>query len=235
MNTTSAVKRSPNNIEKFVMIFIFVLMIIGIIAALVNKPWFENSYVEEDGPIEWLTEVPLFIIFIACTGYLIKYAKRKNSWFFIIYLLIGLGSFFVFGEEISWGQRIFNFKTSSYFQQHNSQDEDNIHNLVLDGEKINKIIFTDVLIAGVIIYLIIFPLIYKRNEIFKNFIDKSALPLPVTYQVIGCILVFGLSFLTFDTKGLELLELGGWGMFMLIVLYPLNKQARINTVLAKKD
>lgn len=225
MNTT-AIKRSPNRIEKFVMIFIFALMIIGIIAALTNKTWFENSYVEEDGPIEWLTEVPLFIIFIACISYLIKYAKRKNAWFFIIYLLLGLGSFFVFGEEISWGQRIFNFKTSSYFQQHNSQDEDNIHNLVLDGERINKIIFTDVLIGGVIIYLIIFPLIYKRNEKFKNFIDKSALPLPVSYQVIACVLVFGLSFLTFDAKGSELLELGGSTMFMLIVLYPLNKQAR---------
>ena len=222
----STLKRPLNRIEKFIIVFVFVLMIFGIIAALVNKTWFLNSYVEEDGLIEWLTELPLFIIFIACMWYLIRFTKRKNFWFFIIYLFIGLGSFFVFGEEISWGQRIFNFKTSEYFQEHNSQDEENIHNLVLDGEKLNKIIFTDTLIAGVVVYLIIFPLLYSRNQKFKNLVDKAALPLPTVAQVIACILVFILSFLTFDPKGAELLEFGGCFMFMLIILYPLNKQAR---------
>jgi len=38
--------------------------------------------------------------------------------------------------------------------------------------------------------------------------------------------VFGLSFLTFDSKGAELLEFGGCAMFMLIVLFPLNIDAR---------
>lgn len=208
------------------MAFVFALMIIGINAAFVNKAWFLALYVEEDGPIEWLTEVPLFIIFIACIIYLFRYARKRNAWFFIVYLLLALFSFFVFGEEISWGQRIFNFRTSAYFQQHNSQGEENIHNLILDGEKINKIIFTDALIGGVVIYLIIFPWIYKSNEKFKVFIDKAALPLPALYQTIACILVFIFSFLTFDPKGSELLEFGGCFMFMLIVLYPLNKQAR---------
>lgn len=222
----STLKRPLNAIEKFIIVFVFALMIFGIAAALVNKTWFLNSYVEEDGPIEWLTELPLFIIFIACMWYLIRFAKRKNFWFFIIYLCIGLGSFFVFGEEISWGQRIFNFKTSEYFQEHNSQDEENIHNLILDGEKLNKIIFTDALIAGVVIYLIIFPLLYSRNKKFKNFVDKAALPLPTIAQIISCVLVFILSFLTFDPKGAELLEFGGCFMFMLIILYPLNREAR---------
>ena len=231
MNELIHKRKALNGIEKLVMIVVLIAMIIGIIAAAVNLNWFLNSYVEEDGPIEWPTEIPLFIIFIACIVYLFKYARRKNVWFFIVYLLIGLGSFFVFGEEISWGQRIFSFKTSTYFQEHNTQDEENIHNLILDGEKVNKIIFTDVLIAGVIIYLIIFPLIYKRNENFKTFIDRAALPLPTLYQTIACILVFILSFLTFNPKGSELLEFGGCSIFMLIVLYPLNKEARTNYLL----
>ncbi len=231
MNEIIHKRRPLNSVEKFVLTIVFVAMIIGIIAAAVNMNWFLNSYVEEDGPIEWPTEIPLFIIFIACIVYLFKYAKRKNVWFFLVYLFIGLGSFFVFGEEISWGQRIFNFKTSAYFQKHNTQDEDNIHNLILDGEKLNKIIFTDVLIAGVIIYLIIFPWLYRRNEKFKNFIDKAALPLPTLNQTIACILVFILSFLTFHPKGSELLEFGGCSVFMLIVLYPLNKEARTNYLL----
>ncbi len=229
MNEIVHKKRTPNKVEKIVMLIVLIAMIIGIIAAAVNINWFLNSYVEEDGPIEWPTEIPLFIIFIACIVYLFKYARRKNVWFFLVYFFIGLLSFFVFGEEISWGQRIFNFKTSAYFAAHNTQDEDNIHNLILDGEKLNKIIFTDVLIAGVIIYLIIFPWIYKRNQKFKTFIDKAALPLPTVYQTIACIVVFILSFLTFNPKGSELLEFGGCSIFMLIVLYPLNKEARQNS------
>jgi Na+-transporting NADH:ubiquinone oxidoreductase subunit NqrB len=95
----------------------------------------------------------------------------------------------------------------------------------LDGEKLNKIIFTDALIAGVVIYLIVLPIIYNRNNKFKTFIDKSAIPMPTVQQVIAAILVFGLSFLTFDPKGAELLEFGGSSMFMLIILFPLNKYA----------
>lgn len=225
-NVTPSLKRPLNFIEKAVLLIVFVLMIVGIVAALENKTWFEQKYVVEDGFIEDLTLIPLAIIVLACIYYLIKLTRKKNVWFFLTYLLIALGSFFVLGEEISWGQRIFHFKTSEYFQKHNSQDEENIHNLVLDGEKLNKIIFTDAVIAGAVIYLVIFPLIYTRNKNFSNFINRGAIPLPTLYQVIGCILVFGLSFLTFDSKGAELLEFGGCSMFMLIVLYPLNIHAR---------
>ena len=79
----STLKRPLNATEKFIIVFVFALMIFGIAAALVNKTWFSNSYVEEDGPIEWLTELPLFIIFIACMWYLIRFTKRKNFFIFI--------------------------------------------------------------------------------------------------------------------------------------------------------
>lgn len=232
MNNKVAVSnnQSLRSIEKIVLVFVFVLMITGIIAALTNRTWFEQSYVEEDGPIEWLTELPLAIIFITSIFYLIKFISvKKNIWFALTYLFIGLGSFFVFGEEISWGQRIFHFKTSEYFEKHNSQDEMNIHNLILDGVRINKLIFSQLLIGAAIIYLIIFPLAYRRNQKFKSFIDKAVFPIARPYQIIGCIAVFVLSFLTLDTKGAELLEFGGCFMFMLIVLYPQNKTAFLHS------
>jgi cell division protein FtsW (lipid II flippase) len=219
----TAEKRALNPVEKTVLTIVFVLMAIGVIAAFVNKTWFLEQYVAEDHFIEDVTLMPLAIITIICFTYLIKFSRKKNVWFVLTYLMIGLASFFVLGEEISWGQRIFNFQTSEFFREHNSQDEENIHNLILDGEKLNKIIFTDALIAVVVIYLIIFPIIYNRNNKFRDFIDRSAFPLPRLYQIIACTLVFGLSFLTFDPKGAELLEFGGSGIFMLIILYPLNK------------
>ena len=222
-NSKQAAARPFNATEKTVLLIVFVLMIIGIVAANVNKTWFLQQYVVEDGFIEDLTLIPLAIITLTAIIYLVKYARRKNAWFFLVYLGIGLASFFVLGEEISWGQRIFNFQTSEYFKEHNSQDEENIHNLVLDGERLNKIIFTNALVVCVIIYLIVLPLLYQKNLNFRNFIDKAGVPVPTVQQAIACALVFGSSFLTFDDKGAELLEFGGSAVFMLIVLFPVNK------------
>ncbi len=66
-----------NVVEKTVLIIVFVLMIIGVIAAWVNKPWFLKEYVAEDHFIEDLTLVPLAILTITCIVYLIKFARKK--------------------------------------------------------------------------------------------------------------------------------------------------------------
>ena len=216
-------KPKLNTIEKIILIIVFALMIVGVIAAWVNKEWFLQEYVAEDHFIEDITLIPLAVITIACFLYLAKFGRKKNMWFILVYLFFGLASFFVLGEEISWGQRIFNFQSSEFFKEHNTQGEENIHNLLLDGEKLNKIIFTDALIAGVGIFLIVIPILYKRNEKVKTFLDKSGFPVAKLYQIITCLLVFGLSFLAFDPKGSELLEFGGSSIFMLIILFPLNK------------
>jgi hypothetical protein len=56
-------------------------------------------------------------------------------------VLMGLVFVFGAGEEISWGQRILNIESSEFFVKHNAQREINIHNLIVNGKKINKIIF----------------------------------------------------------------------------------------------
>jgi hypothetical protein len=49
----------------------------------------------------------------------------KNYFF----LLLSLIMFFGFGEELSWGQRIFNFSTPDYLADINVQEEFTIHNI----------------------------------------------------------------------------------------------------------
>lgn len=48
----------------------------------------------------------------------------------MLYLLLGISVILIliFGEEISWGQRIFNWESSGVFIEHNYQNETNIHN-----------------------------------------------------------------------------------------------------------
>jgi hypothetical protein len=52
---------------------------------------------------------------------------RKN----VFFLLLALLFFFGFGEEISWGQRLFNWGTPAPLAQINLQGETNIHNITI--------------------------------------------------------------------------------------------------------
>ena len=45
-----------------------------------------------------------------------------------IWLVIGLLAIFIAGEEVSWGQRVFDIKTPSSIKQYNSQNELTLHN-----------------------------------------------------------------------------------------------------------
>ena len=54
---------------------------------------------------------------------------RQGSWFHKgFFAIIGLISIFVAGEEISWGQRLFQFPTPLFFHQINYQNEFSLHN-----------------------------------------------------------------------------------------------------------
>ena len=58
----------------------------------------------------------------------IYFLKTKRNYFF---LLLCLFFFLCFGEELSWGQRIFGIRTPEYLQKINAQGEISIHNLWL--------------------------------------------------------------------------------------------------------
>ncbi|PLX97293.1 MAG: hypothetical protein C0620_01230 [Desulfuromonas sp.] len=53
--------------------------------------------------------------------------RKKYSPFFT---LLTLACLYVVGEEISWGQRLLNLNTPVFFQQHNLQQETNLHNFI---------------------------------------------------------------------------------------------------------
>lgn len=56
--------------------------------------------------------------------FLLKKVNRSYA-----YMLLGILFFFVFAEEISWGQRIFNTESGAFFLEKNIQKETNLHNL----------------------------------------------------------------------------------------------------------
>lgn len=208
--------------EKIIIAFVIVLIIVGDVGAFINIHWYEYSYAEEDGFIEWLTVLPLIIATIVALGYLIKLSSKRSWLFFLSVFLIALFSFFAGGEEISWGQRIFNIQSSEYFKEHNAQGETNLHNLVVDGKKVNKVIFSQLLSILIGIYLILLPVLYNRNKNVRKFIDWAGVPVPRLYQIILGAVVFLLTAICPSGKAPEMLEFGICFTFLLIVAYPLN-------------
>jgi hypothetical protein len=86
----------------------------------------------EDGPIELLSSIffglsSIFFILFAIRS---KHLKEKNGWFRYFFTICWVLLMFIFmGEEISWGQRIFNITTPETLNEINAQKEINIHNI----------------------------------------------------------------------------------------------------------
>jgi hypothetical protein len=208
-------------VEKLILTLVILILVIGYVLFYTNVSRFE-LYVQEDGIVEWLTVLGLILGCFVCITRFFKLRKQRTAWFLIVTIGLGLLLFFAAGEEISWGQRILGIKSSEFFKEKNSQGETNLHNLVVGGKKINKIIFSIGLTIAMGIYLLVFPVLYRYHSGTKRFIDKSGIPLPKPYQVFSMLLVFGITSLLPHEKKAELLEAGIALLFFLVIRYPGN-------------
>ena len=209
--------------EKMVLIIAALAVATGFWLFYTDLSRFER-YVREDGIAEWLTVAGLLLGSFVCFSRFVKLLRKKSRWFLFVTFALGLFLFFAAGEEISWGQRILGIETPEYFQQHNAQQETNLHNLVVGGVKLNKLIFSILLVGILSIYMIIVPVLYQRNNRVRKFLDSSAVPVPQAYQVIAFVIVFLSTTLIKHGKNAELLECAGALLFFLIMRYPKNKE-----------
>ena len=184
-------------------------------------------WIREDGLVEWLTFVELLIM--SAYSFIVVHAFRRSEpgspakrvWLF-------LGFLFLFGaiEEISWGQRVFGIESPVWFLKHNKQGEINVHNLLIYGVKINKLVFGKILAILIGIYLLVVPLLYRFKERFKDFIDRWRIPIAQNYQILLYVIVIILVqfHLSIAKKTGELLELSSCFFFLLILMHPYNQE-----------
>jgi len=115
------------------LLFIF-LIIISYPLLLVYVPsakvW---NLIREDGIIENLQVV--FPFMAACLFFYIffKSKSKKEKYLFgtkrnYFYLLLGIFSLIIVGEEINWGQRLFNMNTPDWIFEKGLVEEINVHN-----------------------------------------------------------------------------------------------------------
>ena len=96
--------------------------------------------------------------------------------------------FFGFGEEISWGQRIFGFETPEAIANSNIRDEFTIHNLEFfsahDAEGNNKGAFQklytmkQLFLYGFFLYLFIIPALNRYHNWSATFFKSMLIPVP---------------------------------------------------------
>lgn len=132
------------------------LAIVGFYAIAVV--YYPNAYIistYEDLYGEWGQTYGFLTTFIFST--LISLNKNHpQRWFFV---LLAAASFYVFMEEISWGQRIIGFDTPHFFHANSYQDEANLHNLLTGPvDSWTKTLLTYFVAVGLFAYGVLFPI-----------------------------------------------------------------------------
>lgn len=144
--------------------------------------------------------------------------QNTNRLFFIGF---GCLFFFAFGEEVSWGQRIFNYETPSIIDNHNVQGEFNLHNIgifhgkTLDGEEKKGVLalltMHRLFYLFFLSYLLLFPLLHKLNASFRTVNSRLGIPVPpIIFGILFCYnWLYGniLRAVLFDLKGHGVVEI----------------------------
>lgn len=178
-------------------------------------------FTQEDGLVENLTSLFLFAASMVSIYRVVEYrrAQKPGLWVFTAVMLAVL-FFFAAGEEISWGQRIFGIQSGEFFLEHNKQAETNLHNLIVDGVNINKLIFSQILFVVMLVYFLLMGWLVKKVAFIRNLELKFHVPLPRIQHTVGMLLVAGLVALINLAKQAELLEMSFAFIFFMIFVNP---------------
>lgn len=133
---------------------------------------------EEDGFFE--TIGALFFLGASIVAFLLFFkAEHGNDFIFfktnrnVFFAFLGLLFLFAFGEEISWGQRIFSIPTPQVLNEINTQREINFHNLSLF-----RIVSMNRLFSLFwFVYCVLFPLVNRVSGRFAKVVARINLPI----------------------------------------------------------
>jgi hypothetical protein len=106
----------------------FGVALTGALTALLGKDaykWFTS----EDGFAESLQVLFYFSALVICLVITRWQWKSGDNSVAMLYAGLSLGLFFLTGEELNWGQRMFGWGTAESFAEINKQGETNLHNI----------------------------------------------------------------------------------------------------------
>jgi hypothetical protein len=198
---------------------VLVFIIVGFFIARKGQDAF-MEYLREDGAVENLTFMFLLLSSAVAAYRCFHAPEGVNRLYWLTWIGLALLFFFAAGEEISWGQRIFNWKTSGIFETQNLQHETNLHNLEIGGVKINKLIFSQLMGVMMGIYFVLLrPLAMKAGSV-NRLVKLFSIPLPRWNHIVALLVTLVLCSQYHLKKAAELRELAFAVIMFLIFLYP---------------
>ena len=159
------------------------------------------SLAKEDRFFENLTAINYL-----AAGLILVYLGLRRRRGRIALIVLGLGIFAVGGEEITWGQRIFEFETPAVIEEFNVQDEISFHNLTGVEENIRAV--------GMLVSLgfyMVWPWLVQTRDRVAEWCSRVGIPVP-SRRPSAVIVLISLAFQiferTFDYPELFAFEIG---------------------------
>ena len=224
MNEKKMIPFEKPTFNAFLLGFAFVLLVLGAALSFINHDFFVAHFVVEDGPTEWMTFFILLASAVLCFSRWWHAPAEQPSSYRAVLLLLTLLFVFGAGEEISWGQRIFDIQSNEFFLEHNAQNETNLHNLMIGDIKLNKLIFGTGFALILLIYLAVFTPLYHKNPKAKSLLNQCAVPIARIQHVIAFIvLLVVVEVIMTSSKRGEMTECVGALIVLATLLYPYNR------------
>jgi len=156
-------------------LFLFIMALFAVVISCFPVAYIWATY--EDLLGEWSQ----FYFFAIALFFSVRLALA-GSRFWLFFAALAVACFYVTGEEISWGQRLFNIATPDFFRAHNLQQETNLHNFFTGPyNTLLKRIIEALLACAFIIYGVIYPLELKVNWKPAVWINMKGIPAPPAY------------------------------------------------------
>ncbi|RKF14028.1 hypothetical protein D6850_12680 [Roseovarius spongiae] len=173
--------RAMSRLQQFdrVLMAVIVAVLVATVAiALIDPVFFWSVFAAEDGLVEYGTALFLLVacfVLLAHSRSLWRQGRRGAAALTAFYALL---FFLAAGEEVSWGQRIFGWESGEFFQQHNKQEETNLHNLMIGDIHLTKTLFGPILTFVILLYLVVLPLLYTRSTKVAALANRFVVPVP---------------------------------------------------------
>ena len=185
------------------------LPIVGAFAVFMtyfNRPLY-RFVTTDDGPIEWSQFICYALACVAGAGIAYKRFKAGHPWQALLFLGFAFANFFIAGEEIAWGQRIFGLQTPDELKAINHQGEITVHNIQIVQDAFNFVLF----LAGVYGSVAYFANQKLRIERYGD--QANYLFVPPLFLVPSFLVVFGYKFIRYTVvrkPGFIVTKFGEW-------------------------
>jgi hypothetical protein len=203
---------------------LIIFLITAIYYSRTNLFYFESAMVADDGFFQWMIFGTLMFASLMCF-YRASILKPFRGGAFATSLIVSGVVFLIFAmDEMSWGQRIFDFSSPLFFINHNTKMQFNLHHLVLNGFHFNNIVFTLAIKVLASLYFLVLPFFYTKINDIKKTVNRFAIPLP-RYTQTGAYLILAIlvRLIPSDFR-FVVFEFGFYWILVLMMYNPLNDE-----------